>query len=295
MCKKEGCIKKEVFALPGQKPDSCFTHKTEEMVRVKNKKCKEEGCTTRPIFGKEGGPAEYCFLHKKKNMIDVVHKKCKKEGCSKHPTFGNEGGPAEYCAEHKEEEMIDVAHKKCKKEGCFTLVHNTELYEGMCFRCFMHLCPDKPVARNYKTKERLVVEFIKENFTNLNWVFDRIITGGCSKFRPDIYLELFTHVLIIEIDENQHVNYSCEAVRSQRICEDFGLRPVIFIRFNPDEYDNHKSCFKKGKDGLVKISNQKEWNRRLFELKEKITKHIENIPEILITDDLCFYSSREQV
>ena len=45
--------------------------------------------------------------------------------------------------------------------------------------------PEKPNAKNYKTKERNIVEYIKSEFPNLNWIEDKIIQNGCSRRRPD--------------------------------------------------------------------------------------------------------------
>ena len=63
----------------------------------------------------------------------------------------------------------------------------------------MNLFPDKPVIRNYKTKEKDVVDRIKEIFPDFTWVHDKKIQDGCSKRRPDLLLDLGSHIIIIEI------------------------------------------------------------------------------------------------
>jgi hypothetical protein len=55
--------------------------------------------------------------------------------------------------------MVDITHKKCKFAYCDTQVKNK--YDGYCLSCFIHLFPDRPISRNYKTKERSVVQFVK--------------------------------------------------------------------------------------------------------------------------------------
>jgi len=89
-------------------------------------------------------------------------------------------------------------------------------------------------------------------------------------------------VLIVEIDENQHVNYSCENKRMMELSQDLGNRPLLFIRFNPDSYINlngkkFKSCWTFNKNGLciVNKDNIKEWESRLNYLKENIIKYLE--------------------
>ena len=84
---------------------------------------------------------------------------------------------------------------------------------------------------------------------------------------------------MIEVDENQHVEYdcSCENRRLMEISQDVGHRPVVFVRFNPDDYfteggDKITSCWGNNQNGIcvVKKSKQKEWHERLNALKSQI-------------------------
>lgn len=56
--------------------------------------------------------------------------------------------------------MINVTSNLCKTYLCYTRV--SEKYEGYCLYCFINMFPEKPVSRNYKTKEYAVVEYIKK-------------------------------------------------------------------------------------------------------------------------------------
>ena len=38
--------------------------------------------------------------------------------------------------------------------------------------------PDKPVFRNYKTKEFAIVEFIKNKFSMYPWISDKTVIDG---------------------------------------------------------------------------------------------------------------------
>ncbi len=60
--------------------------------------------------------------------------------------------------------------------------------------------------------------------------------NGCSQKRPDVFFDLPSHCVIVEIDENQHRAYeeSCECARLCEIVSGIGGRSVIVIRFNPD-------------------------------------------------------------
>jgi hypothetical protein len=295
------------FNFEGLKAAYCFECKTELMINVKGKKC---ACgLSRPNFNYTGLIAKYCSKCKLENMLDVTHPacfcqksqptynyaglqrkycvECRLEGminviqpfchCKKaQPTFNFEGLPAEYCSLCKSFEMVDVKHISCKTYLCNIRVQ--EKYDGYCFRCFIHLFPNKPVSKNYKTKEFAVVEYIMKIFPEFTWTADKVVKDGCSKKRPDLLLDLGYQIIIIEVDENKHSKYdsTCENARLMTISQDLGHRPIIFIRFNPDSYINIlkeriKSCWDiTAKSGLMKIVNQKEWTNRLEKLKQCI-------------------------
>ena len=91
-------------------------------------------------------------------------------------------------------------------------------------------------------------------------------------------LDLGYQVIIVEIDENQHIDYdcSCENKRIMQLSQDVGHRPIIFIRFNPDEYHvgekRNASCWGINKSGIcvVKKTHKKEWAQRLASLSDQI-------------------------
>lgn len=80
------------------------------------------------------------------------------------------------------------------------------------------------------------------------------------------------------------------------ISQDLGHRPIIFIRFNPDEYiQNDKkvtSCWGYNPKGLcvLKKTKQAEWDLRLKILKEQIQYWIENKTEKIVEVIQLFYS-----
>ena len=140
--------------------------------------------------------------------------------------------------------------------------------------------------------------FLKKEFNYLEVTFDKS-AGGCSKRRPDIAIDCFTHVLINEVDEFGHDTEeycSCENKRMMQIFEDYGNRPIVFIRMNPDSYVNSKgtkipSCFSKSKKtGLLQILKPKMWEERLQVIEERIRHHIENIPDREITIEHLYYN-----
>jgi hypothetical protein len=234
-------------------------------------------------------------------MVNVKDKTCLE--CNVIPNYNKEGETrALYCLAHKKEGMVNVKAKTCKSSWCTTVVN--EKYDGYCLFCYMNLFPDKPVSRNYKTKEYAVVEHVKTKFPNHNWIADKIVSGGCSKRRPDLLLDLLYQIVIIEIDENQHTDYdcSCQNKRIMELSQDLGHRPIIFIRFNPDDYNqngtNITSCWGQDKNGIciVKKSKRDEWTQRLNVLEEHINYWINpvNTTEKTVETIQLFFDSSHQ-
>jgi len=176
----------------------------------------------------------------------------------------------------------------CKTPYCET--RKNLKYEGYCLPCFVNNPEnkDKPNTRNYKTKEKEVVDSITSSFPNFTWISDKKVIDGCSRCRPDLLLDLGSHIIIVEVDENKHSDYDCicENKRLMELSKDLQHRPIVFIRFNPDDYvNNHgilvKSCWKLNKLGVMQIvkNKQNEWNERIHSLKEQIQYWIDNICE----------------
>ena len=285
-CEHDGCDTLPNFNIPTETIGRfCSIHALPSMIDVKNKRCEHDGCGTQPHFNI---PSEkvgrFCSIHALSGMIDVKHKRCEHYGCNTQPHFNI---PSEkvgrFCSIHALPGMIDVMNKRCKTPMCDTQVSNPK-YKGHCLFCFMHLFPNEPVARNYKTKETCVADHIKDSFPDYDVSFDRKVTCGCSARRPDIMFDFGQKVIIVEIDENQHENYesSCENKRIMQLSQDVDHRPIVFIRFNPDQYTNSigqkvTSCWSINKQGIcqVKKSKQTEWKQRLECLTSTIKNTIE--------------------
>lgn len=183
----------------------------------------------------------------------------------------------------------------CKTPHCPTHARLPK-YQGYCCRCFMYTFPDTKISRNYKVKEKHVQDFLSVKYQNEEMLFDKRL-GGCSRRRPDCFIEKYTHSVIIEIDENQHTDYNttCEEARINELYTDLADRPIIFIRFNPDGYvdengEHHKSSFKYHKNlGVPMVRSQKEWDYRLRTLQETVDRCLYTIPiEPITTINLFF-------
>ena len=269
------CKKQPSYGIRGSKrAEYCAPHKLRGMVNVTRKFCLE--CEALPSFGIRGTKkATHCVAHKSPEMVNVKDKTCL--DCEARPSFGIRGTKkATHCVTHRSSEMVNVKGKRCVSEWCDTQVGNNK-YKGYCLQCFVYLFPDNQIVRNYKTKERIVVDFVKTSFSEISWTWDKRVVDGCSGARPDVICDLGDQLIIIEIDENHHGSYnsSCENKRLMKLSQDVAHRPLVVIRFNPDAYRTrdgvrHKSCFGLDGNGRVVVTKHVDWQNRLSCLKKTV-------------------------
>ena len=230
-------------------------------------------------------------------------KECNGNGICIHniiKSYCKECGGSAICKHKKEKRHCKVCEgsRLCNSEWCET-TGNTK-YDGYCVPCFVNNPEnhDKPIIRNYKTKEKDVVDRITQTFTSFTWFADKKVQYGCSRRRPDLLLDMGSHIIIVEVDENKHTDYdcSCENKRLMELSQDLQHRPIIFIRFNPDDYTNQdgllvKSCWKLNKLGVMQTikTKQKEWEERINTLKQQIQYWIDTPTEKTIQIIELFY------
>ncbi len=287
------CIRFALYNIEGEPPMYCHDHKTDTMVNVLSKRCLK--CSLHPSFGMEGGPVLYCDSHKLEGMINLITKRCLK--CDIRACFNTEDEPPLYCFLHKKEGMVNLIGKKCL-ECNITEVHNQK-YKGYCARCYINLFPDEPVARNYKVKEQHVFDAVLELLPkDLNVTRDKR-TGGCSKRRPDLMIDLGSHWICGENDEDAHKDYdnSCENKRTMELYTDMGNRSMILIRFNCDKYSEGESLFKTCKQtGISLIRSKEEFAERIGKFAELINKYIlSEPPEKAITTEYLYYDELDSI
>ena len=81
-----------------------------------------------------------------------------------------------------------------------------------------------------------------------------------------------------------------------QLSRDVNHRPLVFIRFNPDDYIhngvNVTSCFTQNKLGyvVIKKSKQSEWEHRLSVLCDTIKYWIDHVTEKTVEVVHLFYS-----
>lgn len=291
------------FGFPGGKGTYCGKHKLPKMIDVKSKRCEYVGCIVRPIFGFLGGKGTHCRTHKLPEMVDVMNTRCEHVGCTKQPVFGFPGGKGTHCRKHKSTEMIDVKNKRCEYVGCIVVNPKFGIVLRKGTHCNDHKLPKmvdvmsqrctecKTTQTNEKDKlcaacrqvltmgasrkliriERRIIDMLILHGTIIDderTKFNKSIGSECGSYRPDIYIDCGTFILVIEIDEHQHRpryisrvvdgvvtpmvvgSYSteCENKRMMSIVSKEQM-PVYFIRYNPDK------CTIDGKD--IKVSFEK--------------------------------------
>ena len=249
------CNKQPHFAKPGEKPEYCFEHKEEGMVDVVHKKCEFKDCNRQPTHNyPDQKRGSRCSSHAEKGMVSVQSKKCM--SCSKTAIFGkDEFSRPSVCQDH----FIEGYKNIFEERQCSKCVADYEVIINDVKYCFEH-CPEKDyeaairrlckycdiredvshvcaacMRRRHK-KEYAIVRHLRREI-KVDFVHDEIITDQqCSRKRPDVYFELPDRVIIVEIDERQHVDYNeiCECSRMSEIVGAIGGREVTFIRYNPD-------------------------------------------------------------
>jgi hypothetical protein len=269
----------------------CGDCKLTDMVDIKNKKCITCNIKQPNYNYKNETKALYCNDCKLENMVDIKNKKCI-ECNNVTPTFNYKNEKiALYCNDCKLDNMFNIKSKKCK---LCNHIHSSKKYDYLCSGCYYYTNPDAILTRNHKSKENQIISDLNKELNNII-IQDRIISNGCSKRRPDGLIQLNDYNIIIEIDENQHSDYSCENKRLMEIFQDLGNSPLTIIRFNPDAYKldskKIKSPFGITKtDGRLKIINQKEYNLRFNKLLEIIYYNIKNLPDKEINVINLFYN-----
>ena len=268
-CEEAGCDKQPAFNLPfdsnGVKGKGrwCAEHKREGMIDVKHLRCEEAGCDKQPVFDVPGGKGRLCSEHKREGMIDVKSKLCEEAGCTTHAGYGLPAKPANACAQHKKVGMIVNPRKTCAHAACnntSTHEHNskrfceahappdaTNLALALCASCGLPdvltrglctSCDPATVARVIHEKELRVKAIL--DAADLKYLsHDRIIDGGaCEKYRPDFVFDAGSHMVVLEVDENQHKSYAClcEQQRMVNVSQALGM-PTLFIRYNPDGFN----------------------------------------------------------
>ena len=160
-----------------------------------------------------------------------------------------------------------------------------------CAGCFYHFYPNDKIPRRYKMKQYYFNEKLIEEFGD-TFEYDKQIKCGCSKRRPDWFIDCYKYSIIIELDEDQHKYTSCDEKRMMELFQDLGNRQLVLIRINPDKYNKKgkmkEGCFEFDEKNTIKCLT-KEFDRRFNKLINFIDYYLDNEPEKEITVRKLFF------
>jgi len=240
VCKK----KIPVFNAEGSSiATHCGDCKGPDMVDIKHKKCLENGCRKRAIFAQPGVLPEYCTVHKKVGMTSKPRKRCEEQECKEIAIYGVDG-PV-HCEEHKKEDEYHLCERECKKCKRIDVLNR----EGICVNFCSLEEKDRVVKKLVKKHEEFIGNLLKAEI-DIPWMYqNEVVDRKCSNKRPDFVYHCGDHIVMIEVDEDQHKSYKCSAygdtkegkmkaerVRMYEICQSFDGLPCVFLRYNPDNY-----------------------------------------------------------
>ena len=149
-----------------------------------------------------------------------------------------------------------------------------------------------PLNRGFK--ERTIVATLEEYLPSDKPIIKNQSIKGGSRRRPDILIDCYDYVIIIEIDERQHKSYTDSQQRTNDIIHDLQDKFLVMIRFNPDSYrskgKSYRSLFSKTKvDRIYKIGCTKKYAERTNVLKQVLSYYLEHKPhKSFIQHDLYF-------
>lgn len=266
-CMVDGCSRGKSHGVEGGEPTVCSIHASEGMLNLREKLCAAQGCSVEPVFGYPEGERTMCAKHKAEGMINVKKNTCTANGCTLASSFAFPGSTGKWCLEHSAEGMENVSRKKCDHPGCQHQATygppglassrcGRHMLEGFvnqnlhdCTSCGLpykipkdSLCGycDPHGRMRMATREAVVEEYLQKTFPDIPFRHNQRVPGRFCKDeiqRPDFLFDMGTHLVDLEVDENQHKRHpeECELARMYRIVAASGL-PVRFLRFNPDPF-----------------------------------------------------------
>jgi len=238
-------IKQPVYNKEGEKISLyCLNCKDSDMINIKDRICKIIGCRKVAYYALPGVIPEYCSTHRLDGMIKNPRKKCIIPNCNEIATHGLI--QSEHCENHALSDEYNFAERTCPKCGKIDILNK----EGICVNTCSLLDIDNAIKKRKKKHEEYVGKVINTSIDTSQILFtwnDQVIDTSCTKQRPDFVFHCGSHVIIVEVDEEQHKSYkSCgntkdevfktEARRMYNVGNIFVGLPVTFLRFNPDNF-----------------------------------------------------------
>ena len=233
-------VKQRSHAMPEGKPTHCASCASDGMVDMKGQlcvPCRENGIYVRASFGFTGQKKIACAGCRVDGMVDISNKRCAEclaEGKQVQPSLGYPGKPAVACSKHAEDGMVSLSTYSSQCERCERPERRQRLKVGLCYTC---RCGDLRA-------ELRVREFLTHKFPEIQWTFDKSsqkIVQACGRHhRPDIFADMGSYNLIVEVDEGQHADawkypLNDEVKRMKALRDACRPKPLLMLRHNPDD------------------------------------------------------------
>jgi hypothetical protein len=242
--------KRATFNFDNTLPAYCNDCKEVNMMDVANRKC---SCGGRANYALPGMLPEKCGRHKTTGMIKPPRKQCEIAECKEFATHGLKG-PV-HCENHAQTDEYLLTERNCLKCNRLDILNA----QGLCVNFCSLEERDRLMKKQVKKKEEFVRKLLTSEIDLQEYVIqewqDSIIDPTCTKRRPDFVYHCGNHIVIIEVDEDQHKSYSnCGSTREEKLAGEnrrmfeifqiFQGLPVVFIRYNPDGFRVNQKTMK---------------------------------------------------
>ncbi len=195
---------------------------------------------------------------------------CIEDRCRRAAVYGLD--EPYHCEVHKLGTEVNIIERECKSCGLSQILD----IDDKCQYCSID---PASLQKRKLVKQTLVQGWLDANGFNDYDFMDRSLKveqdAACSlKTRPDFIWDCGTHVVILEVDEEQHKRkqYDCDDIRMININENL-MRPTVFIRYNPDPFKIGDKNVKVGWSARMEVLAK--WLRYGFDFENvKSTAHI---------------------
>ncbi len=182
------------------------------------------------------------------------------------------------CELHKLENDFNYGEQRCK---------SCNLEEILDDGNYCKYCNPIKFMKHIKQKENTIRDLLLAN--HFQFTQDKISNGiSCGRERPDFVFDCGSHIVILEVDEDQHKHYQCECeqIRMINITQTFGGLSVFWIRYNPDNFKTDKK--------IIQISDFKKHQHLLDWLHLSFKRNMTTLSEVVyLFYDSCNEKSSE--
>ena len=226
-------VKQPNFNILGEKTALyCSGCALPNMIDIKNPKCAL--CKKSASYGQPGSAPSHCVTHKQEGMTSKPRAKCKKHNCNALAIYGQRS-PI-HCEQHKDGNDINLVEQICAKCGLLDV-----LFDGLCINvCSTSEHVTNEMKKRQKVKEKRILRILESEYKKPDEYNKKVafICGQRHSEEKEFGYDHGTHKVYVEVDENQHKSYceQGEINRMKNIYMDDGGVPVLFLRYNPDNY-----------------------------------------------------------